>query len=169
MKDKELIKIIKERLSYDPKTGRCFWVSHSSKKMRYTNLESGYFSKSLGRVLIQINGKLYYRYRVAYILMTGKIPFLIDHINGDTSDDRWKNLRSVSKGDNQRNIDIRILRGKYLMGVRKRGNFFYARIRSNCKYIHVGSFKTEKEAHEAYIKAKIKYHGPIFRGYKNEN
>lgn len=47
---------------------------------------------------------------------------------------------------------------KYLPGVFKAGGHkFYARINLDEKRVNLGSFLTEKEAHNAYMKAKIQF------------
>ena len=54
-------------------------------------------------------------------------------------------------------------RGKYPIGVVKqadisdKGRPFMSRIKINSKYILVGCYHTQEEAHEAYVQAKIKY------------
>lgn len=57
---------------------------------------------------------------------------------------------------------IALVREKYLLrrsttgvlGVYKKSNRFIAQIKINKKKIHLGSFKTKEEAHQAYLKAK---------------
>lgn len=39
-------------------------------------------------------------HQVAFVLMRGYWPELINHINGDRSDNRWENLEEVSHGQN---------------------------------------------------------------------
>jgi len=46
-------------------------------------------------------------------------------------------------------------KGKLLVGVRKDWFKFHGQIRVDGKHVHLGSFATEVEAHEAYKKAKV--------------
>lgn len=74
----------------------------------------------------------------------------IDHINGIRNDNRLENLRIVSNQQNSFNQKSK--------GFTKCKNKFRARIKINNKNIHLGSFETEEEAREAYLKAKELYH-----------
>lgn len=42
-------------------------------------------------------------HRAAYLLMTGYLPHIVDHINRDRSDMRWRNLRASCPSANNRN------------------------------------------------------------------
>jgi len=73
------------------------------------------------------------------------------HINKNKLDNRRNNLRIVSQKTNVLDREITIGWGK---GYRwhKRDKAFQARICINGIEIHIGNFRTEKEAHEAYVK-----------------
>ena len=78
---------------------------------------------------------------------------MLDHINHITNDNRIENLR---KSDNMRNQYNR----QNVMGIswNKRDKLWYARIKVERKPIHIGTFKDELTARQAYLKAKEKYH-----------
>jgi hypothetical protein len=78
---------------------------------------------------------------------------VVDHINGDSLDNRKVNLRVCTALENSRNCRRKESRTGY------RGVFCYAVIRVNRKYVKLGAFKTTKEAARAYDKAAKKYHG----------
>jgi len=73
----------------------------------------------------------------------------VDHIDGDGLNNRRSNLRLVSPSQNGHNRKTR--------GYIKRPNGFQAYITINRKWIHLGLFSTEEEAHQAHMKAKMEY------------
>jgi len=75
----------------------------------------------------------------------------VDHINGNTKDNRIKNLRWITHSGNMRN---RKNTGRYLKGVyfHKASNKFKAEIRIDNKRKYLGLFHDELDAHQAYMK-----------------
>jgi len=95
------------------------------------------------RIRIGINAKLYKAHSLAWIYMTGEIPRQItDHINHNTSDNRWINLRAVSHADNLRNMSRRKDNASGATGVdwSKAKRKWRARIKVNGVDLHIGFF-----------------------------
>jgi hypothetical protein len=95
---------LKEILEYNPETGDFIW------KKNYHNMRKGAKAEST----INSNGKIYHRIklkqvtykssRLAWLYMTGEFPdCLIDHIDTDTLNDKWDNLRLASNVENSCN------------------------------------------------------------------
>jgi hypothetical protein len=77
----------------------------------------------------------------------------IDHIDNNKLNNKIENLRNVSNQKNQFNqLDTK---GYYY---NKETSKYQASIKLNKKQIYLGSFETEDEAHNEYIKYKNHYH-----------
>ena len=88
-----------------------------------------------------------------HALLNGTPPGLVtDHIDGNTLNNCLTNLRSVTIQQNLFNVHR-------ARGFSKLGEGRYrACIMLNQKFVHLGMFKTAKEAREAYLKAKLELH-----------
>lgn len=104
-------------------------------------------------------GKVYYAHRLAYFYMNGSWPENdIDHINGIRHDNRWENLRSVSRQINLNNINSPVKTPSGYRGVYSSGNVnsqkWKAKISINGSEKWLGTFDSVEEAGLAYKKAK---------------
>ena len=109
----------------------------------------------------RVTGQLH-RDIVGCVLYDGKI---IDHINGNTLDNRKENLRVCTVAENARNSKTR---GNNKSGYKwvyfnKKTNKFCSGIKVNGKLIYLGKYATPQEAHAAYCEASKKYHGEFGR------
>lgn len=136
---------LKEELEYQPETGAFLWRKTGPGRRRR---EAG--NRSREYVRIQIDGKLFYAHRLAFLYMTGRMPEIVDHKNGDTLDCRWDNLREINASDNAKNTSH--------VGYYRRGNRFRAQLTTDYKTYHLGSFGTAEEARAAYETAKRQEH-----------
>jgi hypothetical protein len=101
-------------------------------------------------------------HRLAWFYYYGEWPSgQIDHINGNKTDNRIANLRDVSSRQNGQNKKIH--RSGRLPGAiyRKWLDAWQARIWINGISVHLGVFKTEQEAHNAYLAAQKKIESGI--------
>ena len=91
-----------------------------------------------------------------YLWATGRWPVeCIDHINGDSLDDRIQNLRAATVTENAWNHKRRARRIQLPMGVRLTASGrFQARISCNRKQYHLGAFDTVDEAARVYIEKR---------------
>lgn len=98
---------LKSELSYNSQTGMFVWLKTG--KGRSIHRHAGCVSyrkiQKAKYVVIMIDKKLYAAHRLAWLYMTGNFPEeVIDHINGDGQDNRFVNLRAVTKQDNHKNM-----------------------------------------------------------------
>lgn len=104
----------------------------------------------------------YKRAHLIYFLVHGKWPKpCVDHINGDSLDDRPSNLRAATVTQNAWNHHKRKRRIKLPMGVRinKPSGSFSARISYRKRQIHIGVFDTPEMAHGAYLEKRKELYG----------
>lgn len=162
--------LVRSLLDYDPSTGQMIWLLPPKQHLNLLGKPAGRMNAGgSGKYYcaIQIDGKKYKRSRLAYLWMMGSFPpECIDHINGDSTDDRWENLRAASRLENARNV-ARGLNGAGLpMGVRRAlSGRFVARISVEKRLLTLGTFDTPSEAEAVYLEARKKYFGE-FHGIK---
>jgi hypothetical protein len=90
---------------------------------------------------------------------------VVDHINGNTLDNRKKNLRICTIGQNATNQAKRRSNTSGYKGVtwHKQDKLWQAQIMVNYKHIFLGLYEDPKEAYNAYCEASKKYHGEFSR------
>ena len=135
---------LRENLDYDPETGVLTWAI--GKPGRSKGAVAGHKNKRFSQVMLE--RKSYLSHRIIWKWMTGEDPpRQIDHIDRDCHNNRWENLRLATPADNTAN---RAGWGKYLKGVTKNGKGFQAAVTIDGKTYHLGTYKTEQEAHDRY-------------------
>lgn len=157
-----------ELLTYDPQTGEI-----RSRIGRGGRTKAGKLSGDFGErgyLRINIRGKYFYGHRIAWCMKTGEWPDrFIDHIDGDKSNNAWSNLRLATKSQNGANMGKRYRRGRatsHFKGVSwsAGSGSWRAQLTKDKKSYCIGNYRTELEAHEAYIRAAEKMHGDFARG-----
>ena len=102
--------------------------------------------------------------RLHRFIMDAPEDMFVDHINGNTYDNRKCNLRIVTHQQNMMNTKLRYnnsgAKGVYHD---KKYNNYKAKIKFNKKLIHLGTFDTLEEAIKARKEAEAKYFGEYAR------
>lgn len=108
--------------------------------------------------VITIDNRKYFVHRV--ILSIEKEEFninkVVDHINGDSLDNRKSNLRICSHSDNMKNIRKR---NRFVGVSESKDGRFMARIMHDYKTINIGLFDTFEEAVLARLKKEVELCG----------
>lgn len=120
-------------------------------------------SDNEGYWLVKVNHALYKAHRLVWTIVKGEDPpCQIDHINGDTGDNRIENLRLAFKNetDNGQNRKVGKNNTSGYIGVRwhKRNKKWMAVITVNKKRRYLGYFNAPEEAYNAYLTAKAELH-----------
>lgn len=158
-----------EIVEYNPETGIAVWKNRSSGRrpgQRVGTIAYGskrskpyrYFQcAEMGKEKVAFS-------HVVYFYMTGRWPKAeMDHIHGDTLDDRWSELRPSSREQNEANRGarrhnklgikgVRCIKGKYEAAIYRRGRREY-----------LGVFSTPQAAAAAYLARAKVYDGQFLR------
>lgn len=146
---------------YDPETGVFTRRRAVGRHGRHKKGTIAKAANSRGYTVIRVDGVLHGAHRLAWLYHHGEWPNVIDHINGDRSDNRICNLRNVTQTENMQNLKKAPINSKSgLLGAHlfPRCKRWTARIRINGVSRRLGLFDTAQEAHEAYMAAKRRYH-----------
>ena len=155
---------LKSALEYNSDTGDFIWISPTGYRVK-PGQKAGCI-RPVGYVYVCIGGKCYLGHRLAWFYQTGSWPDChIDHVNGVRSDNRWANIRSATRAENQRN------RGRPANNTSGyKGVSWYARkqkwrARLVCEGVesHLGYFDNIEDARSAYSKAASTLHGEFAR------
>jgi hypothetical protein len=115
--------------------------------------------------VLSFKGKTYPAARVAWLFMTGHDPenMIVDHISGDSLDDRWQNLRLATLAENGWNRKLNKNNKTGFKGVTHTKNGTYcARFAVNKKMHLKYGFNTPEEA-AAWIRAvRAQQHGNFY-------
>lgn len=170
---------LQECLEYQPETGTLFWkrrpVHHFKGEVwariwntRRAGKQAGNRARrqsgAINCIYVEINTVALMAHRVVLAMHGVEIPdgFEVDHINGNTLDNRMCNLRVVDHHQNCQNQKPRIKKGGFPKGVYQPPHLkgrFIATITARGKQTFLGAFGTLDEAIAARRMAEEELHG----------
>lgn len=159
---------LKELLDYDPDTG--LFV----RKVVRGGQKAGAVAGSVynhGYVLVYVDRRRYYAHRLAFLFIEGSFPpEQVDHINHDKADNRWENLRPVTRQENQRHTSMNSNNTSGVAGVywHKNKNKWVPKIWVDSKCIHLGCTSDKDEAIRWRKAAEVKYGFSPYHGQPKE-
>lgn len=102
--------------------------------------------------------------RMHRVILNAPALLEVDHINGNTLDNRRANIRLATRQQNSFNKKHPRKDNKLgIKGVRKEGKKYRAYITYNHKQINLGHFALPEDADRAYRNAEVKYFGSFAR------
>lgn len=145
---------------FEYKDGTLFW----KEKPRCSRKPNGSFQAGTfthGYVRITVNKKKYYSHQLVFLMFNGYIPKLIDHIDGDGTNNKIENLRESDKSKNAMNSKLRKNSTSGHRGVMKskKPNSWSARVQVNKKIIYLGTFDDFELACLVADEARVLYYG----------
>ena len=172
------VEYLHQCFDYDPVTGLLQWKQRPEKHFQNvrsfkttTKRYAGQIAGSLsvyGYVLIHLDGKEVHASRIIYKMHHLVDPGIIDHKDRDRTNNKLANLRNVTNIQNARNRS-ETRETRCLPGVKTVGRKFQARIGTERRYIHLGTFNTAEQAHTAYRNASIRLFGEFSPFYVHES
>lgn len=156
---------------YEPDTGLFRWREKPQRFAGKRDDIAGSMADQHGkkRRILWLQRRRMYASRAAYVYVHGDIPqgVLIDHIDGDTTNDRIDNLRIATAFQNSRN---RLGKdGKFKRGVWKnsRGRYMTRfHVPELGRQVHLGTWDTEEEAHACFMGASAILHEEFWIGLR---
>jgi hypothetical protein len=151
----------RELIRYEPETGDFYYTARRSNVCRKDGLAGT--KGPGGRIQVRLDKKVYLAHRVAFLLVTGEWPKnVVDHIDGNPSNNCWSNLRDVSQQTNSYNIRGAPRHSKHakLLGAHwcSQRELWKSSIKVNGAVQHLGVFDSAEEASAAYFAAKRVLH-----------
>lgn len=151
---------VRSVFDYDPATGVLTWKVKKAARTKIGDVAGS--PSSSGYVAIHFDGKKMQGHRLAWAHYYGAEPSgIIDHIDGNRSNNSIINLRVADKSINSQNIkEAHRHSTSGLLGAHRvnGSSKWKARIVLNGKLIQLGRFDTAEEAHQAYLAKKREIH-----------
>ena len=149
-----------ELFTYEPETGVLRWKERAARCINVGDAAG--FLRADGYITVNHQRRSYQAHRLAWAIVHGSWPHMLDHINGDKADNRIYNLRLSDVGLNTQN-QRRAHKSNLSSGIL--GVHFYERtgrwratIWANGKNHFLGYHATAGEAQRVYIEAKRRFH-----------
>ena len=133
---------------FDYKNGKLVWKIKPNRNIRIGDAAGSIDSH--GYLQTKHNGIVYLNHRLIWLMHYGWLPKLIDHVNGNKTDNRIENLRQATPQQNQHNAKRRVDNKSGVKGViwRKDSRKWRADIQVNGKRRSLGCFDSIENAKE---------------------
>lgn len=145
---------VKGAFKYNPEDG-VFSFIEEERNSRIRLTVEGYVSCSF-------MGSSHFVHRLIWLYMTGAYPKkMIDHIDGNRSNNKWDNLREADSHQNGCNCVITKSNATGYKNVMrdKNSGLYKSHIMVHGKQHHLGYFDNPVDAYEAFVKASKDLHG----------
>lgn len=165
----------KELFEYDPASGTLTWRIRAMlnfRDKRHMNAWNARFAGTLAgkvervkgeprRIVVKIWDRKHGAHRVIWQMINGPIEegLMIDHVDGDPTNNRLENLRLATNSQNQLNRRRKVNATHDLKGIsfeQGRKKPWKAGLRIDGKTHFIGRYATKEEAHEAYCALSLK-------------
>lgn len=141
------------------KDGKLYWKKKTAIRIKIGD-EAG-SDHGRGYLIVPIQYKHYYVHRIIYMMHHNNIPHIVDHIDGNKSNNKIENLRPATREQNARNSikQSNNTSGEKNVYWHKSSNKWQVSLSIDGKLKHCGSFANFEQAKIAAHAAREKYHG----------
>jgi len=156
---------LKAFLRYDAFTGNWTWLVQPRKGINIGDV-AGRLNATHGRWEVGIDGRRYSASRLAWFYMTGAWPEReVDHKDANSLNNKWKNLRIATRGQNEANKGLTRRNTSGFKGVSwdRSRQLWKAQIGCGGRPRLIGRFKSPEEAHAAYAVELQRFYGQFAR------
>ena len=158
---------LKEIFNYDSDTGVFRWKTVNKFSTMKVGDIAGNIDKTTGYCGIKYNSRRYKSHRLAWLYVYRKIPVdkVIDHVDGNPSNNRISNLRLCLQSENMRNRKIGRDNKSGHKGVswHKSSGKWKVQVSVDSKVVHLGLYITREEASAVYNEFCQQHHGEFYR------
>lgn len=142
--------------------GNLYW-NISKPKVKKGN-KAGHRRKD-GYVQVRLNGKLYLVHRLVFLYHHGHLPPVLDHIDGNPTNNKIENIRKASTVENMRNRKINKNNTSTVKNVyfHKPSQKWQARLRVDGVNKSAGYYDTIEEAEKVIRQKRIEYYKEFAR------
>lgn len=168
---RDILKLVQDYISYDPETGKLFWLPRPPSLFANKGRWSAWNKTFAGREAMTTTGNEGYKkgsafgasllaHRVAWAIHTGAWPTgEIDHINGIRTDNRISNMRDVGRTANGKNIrrSARNTSGRIGVSYNKLQRRWVAYIKADGVFRFLGAHKSFDDAVKARESAEMEF------------
>ena len=156
---------VAERLLYDPQTGFLIWKPRTRGdtrwNIRFAGKRAGCLDPIKGYRTLSLNGVSYHEHRLVWMLVNRTTPpVMIDHVDGDRTNNRIENLRAATCSQNLANSRaVWGVSGRRGVHWKRREKRWAAQIMVRGKKHYLGLFRDKEEAAAAYTRASTQLNG----------
>lgn len=144
---------------FDYQNGVLYWKVSNTNRIKIGQRAGSANNK--GYLSTQVKGKLMKNHRIIFLMCHGFLPEIVDHIDGNVSNNDVSNLRAATKGQNNYNRKMGNNNTSGVKGVVwcKRLRKWQAQLRVNNKNMHLGYFENLDEAKNMVESYRKNLHG----------
>lgn len=150
---------------FEYREGHLYWKIKPSNRVKVKVGDLAGHKNAQNYMVVTIHGRRYRNHRVIFFMHHGYLPNEIDHIDGNTLNNKIQNLREATRSQNMANKKRYSSSVSGVKGVswHKASKKWYVQVSSNKKHMFQGLFNDLELAELVAIEARNKYHGQFAR------